>query len=93
MRGGSSSWARRFNDNTPEVVAAVARLTAIIGVFATFGTLIAAAWVHDSSSAARFGVTTFILAWLTFWSIWLGFVKLANPDWGTWRPKWGKRNE
>ena len=91
-RGGPSpSWARRFNDNTPEVVAAVARITALVGVFAVVGTLVAAAWVHDGASAARFGATVFVLAQLTFWSAWLGFVKLANPDWPAWKRRGGQR--
>lgn len=88
-RGGSSSWARRFNDNTPELVAAVARITALVGVFALVGVLLAAAWVHGPGDAARFAVIAFVLSNLTFWSAWLGFVKLANPDWPEWR--WGRR--
>ena len=74
---GASSWARRFNQNTVDWLAAYCRLAALgwsvaagvmlLGLAFTLGpSWLAAAVVSIGSTAAH---------------AWLGFFYLANPEW------------
>lgn len=78
---GASSWARRFNDNTLEMLAAVSRLTAVLSALAVVAAAMQAIWAASISELLRSIGTVILFAAVGAGAVHLGFVQLANPEW------------
>lgn len=75
---GPLAWATAVNDNTEELAAALCRITAAVWALVAAIMLLFLA-VQPSWNVA--GATALTAAYAAV-SGWIGFVKLANPDWG-----------
>lgn len=74
---GASSWARRFNQDTVEWLAAWCRVFSLTWSLATAGALFGLIWWPSWSWAGTLVTCIGLLAL----HAWLGFFKLANPEW------------